>query len=322
MKAVIINTNKEFKKIGTHDGKFHADEVMATAILEEVFDVQVVRTRDTKVLEKMDIVYDVGGGELDHHGPDKVYREDGIPFASSGLVWKKFGPQVLKNKDSGLSEDKLEDMLKHIDRKVIEGIDALDNGVWIDTTEIPLMNISSIISGFNPNWKSDKDETEAFNEAVQVASSVLNNAIENKLSVFKARDCVVKAYEKRKTKELLILNRYCPYGEALKDIDENNEVLFVIYPRKDSYAMQTVRNDDREDKKKFPKAWAGKRDEELAAVTGAKDAVFCHTGRFIAVAGSLEGIMKMARLAIDEPEERTPARKLGLIQRLLKKIMK
>jgi uncharacterized UPF0160 family protein len=140
--------------------------------------------------------------------------------------------------------------------------------------------------------------------------------------VFKARDCVVKAYEKRKTKELLILNKYCPYGEALRDIDENNEVLFVIYPRKDSYAMQTVRNEDREDKKKFPKAWAGKRDEELAAVTGAKDAVFCHTGRFIAVAGSLEGIMKMARLAIDEPEEIPASEKLGLIQRLIRKIMK
>ena len=315
-------TYKEFKRIGTHDGKFHADEVMATAILKEIFEIEVVRTRDTKVLSNLDIVYDVGGGELDHHGPDKVHREDGTPFAACGLVWNKFGRQVLKYKDSSLSEDKIEDMLHYIDRKLIEGIDALDNGIWIDITEIPLMNISSIIAGFNPNWKSDKDENEAFNEAVQVASSVLKNTIENKLSVFKARDYVVKAYEDRKIKELLILNEYFPYGEALRDIDENNEVIFVIYPRKDSYAMQTVRKDDREDKKKLPKSWAGKNDEELAAVTGVKDAMFCHTGRFIATAGSLEGIMKLAILAIEEPEEIAPSRELGFFKRLIKKIIK
>lgn len=293
---------------------------MATAILKEVFEVEVVRTRDTKVLDKLDILYDVGGGEFDHHGPDKVYREDGIPFAACGLVWNKFGRQVLKYKDSSLSEETVEDVIQHIDRKVIEGIDALDNGIWIDTTEIPIINISSIIAGFNPSWKSNKDENEAFNGAVQVASSVLNNAIENKLSVLKARDYVIKAYENRMTKELLVLNKYCPYGETLRAIDENNELLFVVYPRKGSFAMQTIRNADREDKKKLPKDWAGKSDEKLAEVTGVKDAIFCHTGRFIASAGSLEGIMKMATLAINEPEEISSTRKLGFLKRVIMKI--
>lgn len=290
---------------------------MATAILKEIFEVELIRTRDSAVLDKLDIVYDVGGGQFDHHGVEKVYREDGIPFAASGLIWDKFGKQVLKSKDSSIKEEEAEAILKSIDRNLIEGMDALDNGVWIDTTEIPLMNISSIISGFNPHWKSDKDENEAFNEAVQIASSILNNIINHRLSVLKAREIVALAYEKRKTKELLILNRYCPYGESLKEIDKNNEVLFVIYPRKDSYAIQTVRKENREDKKKLPKSWAGKRDEELSAVTGAQDAVFCHTGRFIAVAGSLEGIMKMARIAINEPEERNSNGIFGFIKKWL-----
>lgn len=315
-----MDIKKEFKKIGTHDGRFHADEVMATAILMEIFEIELIRTRDTKILDKLDIVYDVGGGEFDHHGVEKVYRTDGIPFAASGLIWNKFGGQVIKSKNPNVKEEEIEAIVKYIDRNLIEGMDALDNGVWIDTTEIPLMNISSIISGFNPNWKSDKDENEAFNEAVQFASSILNNAVNHRLSILKARDIVVMSYEKRKVKELLILNRYCPYGEALRDIDKNNEVLFVIYPRKDSYAMQTVRKEDREDKKKLPKAWAGKRDEELAAVTGVKDAIFCHTGRFIAVAGSLEGIMKMASIALNEPEERVSRGILEFIKKIVKKI--
>jgi uncharacterized UPF0160 family protein len=295
---------------------------MATAILKEVFEVELIRTRDSKILDKLHIVYDVGGGKFDHHGAEKIYREDGMPYAASGLIWSEFGRQAIKSKDSNLKDEEVESVFEYIDRKLIEGIDALDNGVWIDTTEIPLMNISSIISGFNPNWKSDKDENEAFNEAVKIASSVLNNAMNNKFSVLKARDIVAGAYENRKTKELLILNKYCPYGESLSDIDKDNEVLFVIYPKKDGYAMQTVRKEDRQDKKKLPEAWAGKRDEELGAVTGVKDAVFCHTGRFIAVAGSLQGIIKMARLAIDEPEERVESGIIGFIKRIVKNVKK
>jgi uncharacterized UPF0160 family protein len=295
---------------------------MATTILKEVFEVELIRTRDSTVLDKLDIVYDVGGGQFDHHGAEKVYREDGIPYASSGLIWNKFGKQILKSKSPSLKEEEIKSIHQYIDRNLIEGIDALDNGVWIDTTEIPLMNISAIISGFNPNWKSDKDENEAFNEAVQITSSILSNTLNNRLSVLKAKDIVSLAYEKRKTKELLIFNKYCPYGESLRDIDKNNEVLFVIYPRKDSYAMQTVRKEDREDKKKLPKPWAGKRDEELAEVTGVKDAIFCHTGRFIAAAGSLEGIMKMARIAIDEQEERPSSGILEFVKRMVSHMKK
>jgi uncharacterized UPF0160 family protein len=297
-----IETKKEFKRIGTHDGKFHADEIMATSVLKEIFDVELIRTRDETVLDKLDIVYDVGGGEFDHHGVEKVYREDGIPYAASGLIWNKFGKQVLSFKDPKLKEGEIESIVQYIDRNLIEGMDALDNGIWIDAAEIPIMSISSIISGFNPSWKSDKDENEAFNEAVEISTSILNNIIDERFSVLKARDIVAKAFEKRKVKELLILNKYCPYSETLREIDENNEVFFVIYPRKDSYAMQTVRKDDREDKKKLPESWAGKRDEELQAAARVDDAVFCHTGRFIAVAKSFEGIMKMAMLAISESE--------------------
>ena len=29
---------KQFKRVGTHSGKFHADEVMSTALLKELFE--------------------------------------------------------------------------------------------------------------------------------------------------------------------------------------------------------------------------------------------------------------------------------------------
>ncbi|MBF8984673.1 MYG1 family protein [Lutibacter sp. B2] len=295
---------KEFKRIGTHDGKFHADEVMATAILNTIFIPELTRTRNKKILDGLDIVYDVHGGELDHHGIDKVLRENGIPFSSCGLVWHKFGKDVVRFKDDALNEQEIDEVFNFVDRSLIEGIDALDNGIWIDKPQIPLMNISSILSGFNPVWYEENNEHEYFNKAVEFATSILNNKINFKISVLKAKEKVVKAYETREIPEVLIMDTYCPYIEALKEVDTNEEILFVIFKSKTNYKLQTIRGKDKEDKKKLPKAWLGKQDEELAKVTGVKDATFCHTGRFIAVADSLEGIKKLAQLAINEPYER------------------
>lgn len=307
-----MDIKKQFKRIGTHDGRFHADEVMATAVIREIFEVELVRTRDEKILNKLDIVYDVGGGEFDHHGVDKIYRDDGIPFAACGLIWNKFGRDLFQTKYPSLDEDEVESVFKYMDRNLMEGIDAMDNGIRIADGEIPIMNISSIVSGYNPAWNSDKDEDEAFNEALDVVSVILRNTINKRISVVKSKNIVVEAYRKRAIPQILVLDSYCPYGEALKDIDENGEVLFVVYPRKDDYTIQTVRGIRGEDKKKLPRSWAGKRDEELSNVTGVPDAVFCHTGRFIAVAGSFDGIMKMAWIAINEQEDERGKR--GIIE--------
>lgn len=292
-----IQKQKEHKRVGTHNGRFHADEVMATAILMEIFDIELVRTRDPKVLEGLDIVYDVGGGKFDHHDTEKEYREDGIPYAACGLIWREFGREVVRFKDASLGDDEVEKAFKYVDRVLMKGIDALDNGVRIGERDVPLMDISGIISGFNPPWYSEREDDEAFNEAVELASVVLDNALNSRLAVIRSREIVYEGFKERKLPEVLVLEVYCPYGETLRSIDKDNEVLYVVYPSRGNYAIQTVR-DRGADRKPFPEAWAGKRDKELADITGVGDAVFCHSGRFICVAGSLEGVMKLARLAI------------------------
>lgn len=311
---------KEFKKIGTHDGKFHADEVMATAILNEIFTTELTRTRNKKVLGRLDIVYDVNGGEFDHHGIDKVLREDEIPFSSCGLIWNKFGKDVIRYKNENLNEKEIEDVFQYIDKYLIEGIDALDNGIWIDKSEVPLMHVSSILASFNPLWNEENIENECFDKATLFASNILCNKINFKLSVLKAKDKVVTAFNVREIKEVLILDTYCPYIESLKELDKNEEILFVIFKSQKNYLIQTVRGKDGEDRKKLPRAWLGLREEELAKITGVNDAVFCHTGRFIAAAVSLEGIKKMAEIAINSPNENKY--KTNKIIKLLKKLLK
>ena len=48
----------------------------------------------------------------------------------------------------------------------------------------------------------------------------------------------------------------------------------------------------------LPEAWAGLSGDELREVTGVPDAVFCHKGRFIAVAESGEGALDLADAAL------------------------
>ncbi len=64
------------KKIGTHNGAFHCDEVLACYLLRQLAEykeTEIVRTRDPTVLDNCDIVVDVGGiydhskHKYDHH---------------------------------------------------------------------------------------------------------------------------------------------------------------------------------------------------------------------------------------------------------------
>lgn len=296
---------KEFKRVGTHNGKFHADEVMSTAILKEIFDIEVIRSRDPEVLKDLEIIYDIGEGEFDHHQVDKRYRDSGIPYAACGLIWERFGRDVIRMYDDALSEENLEYIFHEIDDMLIKGIDAADNGLRTTRAIIPTLNITAIISKFNPTWDSGPDEESSFSEAVGLASGVLKNVLRQKLSVVYAEEHVRRAYKNRTVPELLVLDKPYPWNEILYQIDEEKQIVYVISPDHGQYIIQTVWRSDGGygDVKPLPLSWAGKRDAELCAVTGTEDAVFCHADRFIAGARSLESIMKMAEIALAEPEE-------------------
>ena len=44
----------------------------------------------------------------------------------------------------------------------------------------------------------------------------------------------------------------------------------------------------------MPEDWRGKRDEELAAITGIEGIIFCHATGFIGGASTYEGVLEMA----------------------------
>ena len=69
----------------THGGKFHADDVISTVILKKIYgdSFKLIRTfRVPNDLPSNVIVYDIGGGALDHHqkGGNGV-RKNGVPYS-------------------------------------------------------------------------------------------------------------------------------------------------------------------------------------------------------------------------------------------------
>merc|ERR1719188_1496471 len=92
----------DVKRIGTHNGTFHCDEALACAMLLCLpawqGKVEIIRTRDTPILDKCDVVADVGGvydpakHRYDHHQRDftgtMTELEKTIKLSSAGLVYR------------------------------------------------------------------------------------------------------------------------------------------------------------------------------------------------------------------------------------------
>lgn len=293
---------KDIKTLGTHGGKFHADDVMATAILSLLLgNKKVTRTRDENILNKLDFVYDISLGEFDHHQLNKEIRENNIPYAACGLVWREFGSRVIQKFNFELDEDDIKWIFDCVDENLMQGIDATDNGIDIKS-EIKITSISDIIQGFNPAWDSNDSQDEAFQEATICAIDVLKRMISRQISVIKARSIVNEAFENRNNNEIMILKKGCPWLQQLYKIDINSEVLFVISPNDDNveYKIQTVKKaaDTFEARKDILESIRGKSSEEINSIVNIEDAIFCHKAGFIASAKSLESALKIAKLSI------------------------
>lgn len=110
----------------THDGLCHTDDVFTGALLSTLIEslgkkVRFVRTRNFPEDLADTIVFDVGGGSLDHHSPLPEVVEGGRPLSSLGKAWRFYKQEIM----SILRIDEIG--WKEIDKAFIAGIDATDN---------------------------------------------------------------------------------------------------------------------------------------------------------------------------------------------------
>lgn len=294
--------NEKNLKIITHSGQFHTDEVFASAVLSLLHNgsVEVVRSRDPLVWATGDYVVDVGGeydisrGRFDHHqiGGAGV-RENGVPYSSFGLVWKEYGEKI-----SGTVY-----AANVVDKRLAQPVDAGDNGfeTFGVRGDVAPFILQDMIGAFRPGWNESRTEDEGFFEALGIARRILEREILLAQSEEEGRRHTEEAYVQAKDKRIIILDDHYPWYEVL---GTKPEPLFVVKPDRGNmgkWKIEAVRSDVHsfKNRKDLPATWAGKRDAELAEASGVADAIFSHTKLFIAVAGSKDGALKLAQVAVD-----------------------
>ena len=153
----------------THGGLFHADDVMAAAILSCAQELRLYRcTAVPAELAPETIVFDVGGGRYDHHQPGgNGTRADGIHYSSCGLIWRDFGERAIRRLHPELDASGVQQSWAMVDGALVRSIDAADNGEAQPSGDY---TVSMILASFNPVWDSDEDRAAAFLDAVAFAA--------------------------------------------------------------------------------------------------------------------------------------------------------
>ncbi|XP_033751953.1 UPF0160 protein MYG1, mitochondrial-like isoform X2 [Pecten maximus] len=324
-------------KIGTHNGSFHCDEVLACFLLRQLpkyKDAQITRTRDPAVLDTCDIVVDVGGvfdpekNRFDHHqrsfketmnslNPKKRWN---TKLSSAGLVYLHFGRQVLKQILELANDDPVLDIIyDKVYENFVEEIDAVDNGInqydgdaryQISTT------IGNRVRHLNPNWNEEANEEAQFNKAYDmVGAEFLDRVLYYKKSWIPARELVEQAIKERTavdpSGEIVVLKSGgCPWKDHLFNIEEemclSAKLKYVLYTdSSQKWRIQCVplKIGSFENRLSLPEEWRGVRDAELTEKSGIPGCIFVHAGGFIGGNETYDGALEMARRSLKQQNE-------------------
>ena len=219
-----------FSKVITHDTAFHADDVIAVALLRQAgYEFELIRTRDPEVLaaalpDKNTLVLDVGGAydpsmlNFDHH-------QDRELLSAAGLVYDHFKDEICPA-DAQLYFGRF-----------IAAIDAMDTNrdnifeLW-STLPKGFKNTSGILGGFNREITDPVMQYEQFEKAVIFALEMINNEIYS--SVKKAKS---EAEYQHRT---VLANNVAVFDQFSTVWKEKKEHVFAVLPHANGWQIQTV----------------------------------------------------------------------------------
>lgn len=286
----------------THSGKFHADEVFSSILLEKIFgDITLIRLPEVdNVNVENKIVYDIGGGKFDHHQPGgNGQRENEFRYAAFGLLWNEYGRKYLES----ITDQDVDECFEIFDKNFVQFIDASDNGqIDYDSVNIKVISLSDVIERFNPKWDEEIDSDVYFEKVLTVAREIFDENIKSAIAKCKAKKYVDEAIEKS-SDGIMVLDQYMPYEEFVHESknEKAKDILYVVLKsNRGGYNARCISSKigSFECRKRFPESWAGLRNENLQNVTGIKSATFCHNARFICSATDKEGAIELAKLAV------------------------
>ena len=261
----------------THNGRFHADDVFSAALLK-ILNPNIRIERGPFVPPGYaGMVFDLGGGEFDHHGERRLFRENGVQYASFGLLWKKYGSTLVSQREA-----------QKFDKTFVQPLDQQDNNGGTNM-------LCRAITQANPKWDEEEDADACFFKAVGFAQYILDNEIRSMHSTEHAEETVLECLRNQENGIVVL-----PKGMPWKALLIPSEAIYVVYPSpRGGYNAQAVPRflESQECKKLFPVEWRGKN-SELSELTGINDLVFCHTHGYLLGANSKEAAVEACQKSI------------------------
>ncbi len=263
---------------------------------------RIVRSRDESDFARGDFVFDVGGiyddekNKFDHHQKGGAgERSNGVPYASFGLVWKKFG-EILAG-DTATAND--------VDAYLVQPIDAHDNGMDVYKRIYEYLDpvtFQDVVGIFHPTeGATPEDFDNNFLEMVSFAKKVLAKAIVQAKEQQRVNVYMKDLYDSATDKSIIVVDIHVGRHAVTVGALHLPETLYVVYPsRKGEWHVTTARDSmgSTKNRKPLPSEWGGKRDGELQKITGVSDATFCHNMLFLAGAVSRSGAIALAKKAL------------------------
>lgn len=296
--------------IATHSGMFHADDVLAVAILASLFkNHTVVRTRDKDEIAAADFAVDVGGSynhllrRYDHHMPSPPRGQYGRAISSAGLIWHHYGLLYLRT--IGIPKEYTkrlvtinlhERVLEAISWRWIRPIDRVDNGESNEVTPL-----SDLVSAMRPI--SVERSPERFDELFLETMTIVIKMFER--ACFHAADWEIARLDfEQSPKTTESLGRILISEVEVRTFGHHilSDVHFVLFPAMDNdhYIIRPILTEDRRSyKTPIPEQFLGLEQPAIEGL-GVEGINFIHQTGFTARADSKEAAVAFCNLLLDQ----------------------
>ena len=297
-------------RIAVHNGNFHADDCTAFAILSEVYpNNDLIRTRDPVALALCDFRIDVGGQydgttDFDHHQrdfaefrPGEKEGDRGIKYASAGLIWKHFGRAFIASRNSDLTDEQADFILREIDEQFIRYIDANDNGITLGDENLP--TYPKIV--FMLNYRYGFHNLTGFRKGADMARDTIAGYVEYLSKYLESEAVVLKALKGHEGEPVLLVEQRAAFQEVVnRNWDLFEGVQLLVYPEieTDRWRVKSLGADPKDRFKNrclAPVSWRGLSGEQLEQVSGIQGAEFVHPNGFTGGGRGKEETLAMAR---------------------------
>lgn len=157
-----LNFIKAQKVAYTHSGMFHADDLLASALvlnLNPELIIKHIPNADAIDPDKC-LIYDIGGGKYDHHCIPLKTRKNNIPYAAFGLLYKDLKYDLFTDAEAA---DMYDDIF-------VSECDRCDNSADTNILETALKFC-------NPAWNEEKSADTSFLHTVDLLIPLLQSSI-------------------------------------------------------------------------------------------------------------------------------------------------